>query len=121
MNSPAAATEAFVGLVRAAGVDVAIGSIGGSAADVVDIGPGACSIMVALAVALGTVLAGVLQRFAAHPARAYRRTTGALTVVSFVPDVFAGATATSSKLTLVIAHVIAAAVVIPLVSRSLRD
>ncbi len=114
------ATEAFTAVLRAAGVHLAIGSIGGNSADVVDIGPGACTIMVAICVAAGLVVAAALNRWAQRPQRTWRVTTCGLTVASFIPDVFAGATASSSKISLMAAHVIAAAIVIPLVGRSLR-
>lgn len=117
----AAATEAFTAIVRTAGVHLAIGNIGGTAADVVQIGPGACSIMVAICVALGLGVAAGLNRWATRPTRTFMVSACVLTGLSFVPDVFAGATATSSKLTLMVAHVIAAVIVIPLVARSLRD
>ena len=116
----AVATEVFTAIVRAAGLHLAVGNIGGTSADVVEIGPGACTIMVALCAVAGLALAGVLNRWAKRPAHTYRVSAVALTVASFVPDVFASATATSSKLTLITAHVIAAAIVIPMVSRSLK-
>jgi hypothetical protein len=116
-----AATEAFTGVVRAAGVHLAAGDIGGSAKSVVEIGPGACTIMVVMCVAAGLALAGLLNRYAKTPAHTWRTTAYVLTVLSFVPDIFAGATATSTKLTLMTAHLIAAAIVIPLVSRSLKS
>lgn len=116
----AAATEALTGIVRAAGVHLAVGSIGGSAKDVVEIGPGACTIMVAICMVLGLALAGLLNRYAKAPAHTWVVTTGVLTVLSFVPDVFAGATSTSTKVTLIAAHVVAAAIAIPLVARTLR-
>lgn len=116
----AAATEAWTGIVRATGVHLAAGDIGGSSADVVEIGPGACTIMVAMCMVAGLLLAAGIRRFAARPARTWTVTAYALTVVSFVPDVFAGATATSTKLTLMAAHVIAAVIVVPIVARSLK-
>ena len=115
----AAATEVFAAVLRAAGVHLAAGSIGGGSEDVADIGPGACAIMVALCVADGLVLAAGIRRRAQRPRRTWWLTAVALTVVSFVPDVLAGSTATSSRVGLIAAHVVAAAVVIPVVGRSL--
>jgi hypothetical protein len=115
------AAEAFTAVLRAAGVHLAVGSIGGTAADVVDIGAGACTIMIAICVAAGLVVAAALNRWARRPQRSWRVVACALTAASFVPDVFAGATATSSKVSLMAAHVIAASIVIPLVGRSLRS
>jgi hypothetical protein len=116
----AVATEVYTAVIRAAGVHIAIGNIGGTAKDVVDIGPGACAVTVGMCVAAGLIVATALNRWAKRPAHAFQVTAYALTVLSFVPDVFAGATATSSKITLMGAHVIAAAIVIPLVTRSLK-
>ena len=116
----AAATEVYTAVLRAAGVHLAIGNVGGTAKDVVKIGPGACSIMVAMCVAAGLVLAAGLNKWAKRPAHTFRVAAVVLTVLSFGPDIFAGATATSSKVVLMGAHVIAAAIVIPLVSRQLR-
>jgi uncharacterized membrane protein (DUF4010 family) len=48
------------------------------------------------------------------------RTTVALTLVSFLPDVFADA-ATSTRLVLMLTHVVAAAIVIPALSSRLSD
>jgi hypothetical protein len=116
----AVATEVYTAVIRAAGVHLAIGNIGGTAKDVVKIGPGACTIMVAICVAAGLVLATTLNRWAKRAARTFRVTAVALTALSFAPDILAGATATSSKLVLMGAHVIAAAIVIPVVGRQLR-
>ena len=115
-----AATELYTAVLRSAGVHLAVGNIGGTSADVVKIGPGACTIMVTICVAAGLLVAGLINRYAQRPARTFGVVALGLTVASFVPDVFAGATATSSKISLMGAHVIAAAIVIPLVSRRLR-
>lgn len=68
---------------------------------------------------VGLVIATVLRRFARSPRTAWVRTTVALTVLSFVPDVIADA-ATSTKVLLMLTHVVAAAIVIPAVARRLR-
>ncbi|HEX2039722.1 MAG TPA: DUF6069 family protein [Acidimicrobiales bacterium] len=62
--------------------------------------------------AIGGLLATQLQKRAAQPRRAFLVTTIALTALSFVPDLAADAT-TATKLTLVGAHIVAAAVIIP--------
>jgi hypothetical protein len=64
------------------------------------------------------VLAVVLRRFARRPRRAFVRTTVALTVLSLVPDIIADA-ASSTKVLLMVTHVVAAAIVIPAVARRL--
>lgn len=69
---------------------------------------------------LGSVIAAGIARWAADPARTFVRAAVVLTAVSLVPPVFASHTDLTSKLTLVIGHLIAAAVIIPLISRRLR-
>ena len=67
---------------------------------------------------VGLVIAAVLRRFARRPRTAWLRTTVALTVLSLVPDVLADA-ATSTKVLLMLTHLVAAAIVIPAVARRL--
>ena len=67
---------------------------------------------------LGLVIATALRRFARHPRTAWLRTTVALTVLSFVPDLLADA-AVATKVLLMVTHVVAAAIVIPAVARRL--
>jgi hypothetical protein len=68
---------------------------------------------------LGLLIALVLRRFAGSPRTAWIRTTVALTVLSFVPDVLADA-AVATKVLLMVTHVVAAAIVIPAVARRLQ-
>ena len=67
---------------------------------------------------VGLVLAAVLGRFARRPRRTFVRTTVALTVLSLVPDVIADA-ASTTKVLLMLTHLVAAAIVIPAVARRL--
>ncbi|WP_433074658.1 DUF6069 family protein [Dactylosporangium sp. CA-052675] len=67
---------------------------------------------------VGVVLAAVLARFARRPRRAFVRTTVVLTVLSLVPDVLADA-APGTKALLMLTHLVAAAIVVPLVARRL--
>jgi hypothetical protein len=69
--------------------------------------------------AIGLLIAVGLRRFARHPRTTWIRTTVALTVLSLVPDVLADA-ATSTKVLLMVTHLVAAAIVIPAVARRLR-
>jgi heme A synthase len=64
----------------------------------------------------GTILAMVLARRAANPARAFLRTSLILVAVSLVFPLAASHTATSTRLTLALGHLIAAAIVIPLIT-----
>jgi hypothetical protein len=67
---------------------------------------------------LGLVIAAALRRFARQPRTAWIRATVALTVLSFVPDLLADAAA-ATKVLPMLAHVVAAAIVIPAVARPL--
>jgi hypothetical protein len=67
---------------------------------------------------VGLIIATALRRFARRPRTAWIRTTVVLTVLSLVPDVLADATLTT-KLLLMLTHVVAAAIVIPAVARRL--
>lgn len=67
---------------------------------------------------LGLVIAAALRRFASHPRTAWIRVTVVLTALSFVPDLLAEAAAPTKAL-LMLAHVVAAAIVIPAVARRL--
>jgi Family of unknown function (DUF6069) len=76
------------------------------------------AVMTVIFSVLGLVIATVLRRFARHPRTAWLRTTVALTVLSFVPDLLADA-AVATKVLLMLTHVVAAAIVIPAVARRL--
>lgn len=68
---------------------------------------------------LGMVIALVLRRFAGRARSLWVRTTVTLTVLSLVPDVLADADI-STKVLLMVTHLVAAAIVIPAVARRLR-
>ena len=70
--------------------------------------------------AVGVVMASVMARRSAHARDTFVKTTLALTALSFVPDVLADAQ-TATKLTLVLTHVVAAAIVIPSLASRLAD
>ncbi|PSK63528.1 hypothetical protein B0E53_04535 [Micromonospora sp. MH33] len=113
----ATATELYGLAARAVGVPMQAGNIGASTSGPVTIGMFAMG--TAISVFCGTVLAVLLARYARRPARIYLWTTIALTAVSMAGPYLAGATATSTKLMLALAHIIAAAIVIPAVTRRL--
>ena len=69
---------------------------------------------------VGLVIASVLRRSANRPRTAWVRTTVALTALSLVPDVLLDADV-NTKLTLMVTHLVAAAIVIPAVARRLAD
>jgi len=68
---------------------------------------------------VGTVIAAALLRWSARPAARFLWTALILTVVSLVPPVLSGANA-ATTISLVGLHLVAAAVMIPPLTRSLR-
>jgi Family of unknown function (DUF6069) len=104
------ATAAVAAAGQAIGVSTAIG---GAPIPV----PGFAFLTVIFSV-VGLGIAVALRRFAGRPRTAWFRTTVALTVLSFVPDLLADAAATT-KVLLMLTHVVAAAIVIPAVARRL--
>jgi hypothetical protein len=68
---------------------------------------------------VGLILAAILSRTARHPRSTFIRTTVVLTVLSLVPDVIADA-GVATKALLMLTHLVAAAIVIPAVTRQLR-
>jgi hypothetical protein len=67
---------------------------------------------------VGLVLALVLARTARRPHAAFVRTAIVLTALSLVPDVVADASP-ATKVLLMLAHLVAAVIVIPAIARSL--
>jgi heme/copper-type cytochrome/quinol oxidase subunit 4 len=94
------------------------GDIGASHAD--PITPASFAIGVVLCTVVGTVLALVLAARAADPARAFLRTALVLTVVSLLFPLTATHTDTATRLTLTLGHLIAAALIVPILASSLR-
>ena len=117
----AAATETLTAVVRAAGVHLAVGNPGGSAASVVPLNPGACAITIAICMVFATAIAALINRLSSRPARTYRIVTGGLVLVSLAAPLTAAATSTPTRLTLIAAHLVTAAIVVPLVSRRLAS
>jgi hypothetical protein len=107
----AAATEAVVALAGATGATVAIQGN--------DLKPGGCAVAVLLCMVAAVGVLAAARRWASSPARTWVRATVALTVLSFVPDLTVPDTSTTSRLVLMTAHVVAAAIVIPAVARKL--
>jgi hypothetical protein len=108
----AALTAAVAAGARAAGVDFEV--TGGEAVPVSGI-----AFVTAVFSVVGVVLAAALRQWSDRPVQWWWRTTIALTVVSLVPP-FLAATDTATALTLVLLHLVAAALVVPVVARTLR-
>ena len=116
----AAVTEAWVAVARAAGADLRIGDAFGDPSDTMRLPGGACATMIAMCMVLGTAIAVLVNWKARRPVHTYVVTAAALTFVSLgAPLVSAGASA-GTKFTLVVAHLLAAAVIVPVVARCLR-
>ncbi len=69
--------------------------------------------------AVGVVMAAALLRWSARPAERFVWTAGSLTAISLVPPLLSGAD-TATIAALIGLHLVAAAVMIPTLSRSLR-
>lgn len=104
------ATSAIAAAAHVAGLDVEV------AGAVIPVS--GFAVLTALFSAVGLVLALALARWARHPRPAFVRSTVALTALSLVPDLLADASA-ATKVVLMVAHLAAAAIVIPAVARRL--
>ncbi|CCH31686.1 DUF6069 family protein [Actinosynnema sp. NPDC047251] len=115
----AAAAEVYGLPARLVGVPMAAGGAGAAAAEPITVGMFAMGTLICTF--WGTLPAVALGRWARRdPARTWTWVTVALTAVSMAGPLTAGATAWSTKVMLLGSHIVAAAVVIPLVARRLR-
>jgi hypothetical protein len=110
---------AYGTLARALDVPMRAGEMGASHAQAIT--PASFAAGVVFCTAAGTILAMVLARRATHPARAFLRTSLILVAVSLAFPLAASHTATSTRLTLALGHLIAAAIVIPIISGRLTQ
>jgi hypothetical protein len=106
-------TTLAAALARAAGADFEIPD-GGEA-----IPPAGFAVVTGFFSIVGVVIALALQRWSADPARRFLWVAGSLTAISLVPPFISGAD-TATVAALVALHLIAAAVMIPALMRSLR-
>ena len=109
----AAATVAVAAVAHASGVSLETAP--GEAIPVLGFGQ-----LTLMCTALGVLIARTLGRRARQPRSTFVRTTIVLTALSIVPDVILSA-ATSTKVTLVVTHLVAAAIVIPALARRLPE
>lgn len=107
----AATTTAVAAVTHAAGVSLAI-----EGEKIPLMGFAQLTLMFSL---IGIVLAAALRKWAGRPRMAFVRTTVALTVLSLVPDLLVSAAA-ETRVTLMVTHLAAAAIVIPVVAKRLR-
>lgn len=107
-----AATAAYAAIAHGAGVSFDVGG-----EPIPALGFAQITVVAAL---IGTAIAAVLSRRARTPRRTFLRTTVALTVLSFLPDVFADAP-NGTRLALAASHVIAFAIVVPVLAARCAD
>jgi Family of unknown function (DUF6069) len=105
---------AYGALARALSVPMRAGEPGASHAQAIT--PVSFASGVVFCTIVGTILAMILAARAAHPARTFLRTALVLVAASLVFPLAASHTAEATRLTLALAHLIAAAVVIPLIT-----
>jgi len=106
------ATTTTAGVAHAAGVSLAVG---GAAIPLLGFAQ-----VTFVAAMVGTLLAAVFARRASRPQRTFVVTTIALTLLSLLPDAIADAHV-STRLTLALTHVVAAAIVIPALASRLSE
>lgn len=109
-----AATTLTAALARAAGVDFEVPS---GAAEPIPL-PG-FAVMTGFFSIIGIAIAAALLRWSAHPSRRFVQTAVTLTAVSLVAPLLSGAQA-ATVAALAVLHLVAAAVMIPTLARSLR-
>ena len=107
----AAATAAVATVAHAAGVPLTL--------DGEPIPPSGFAVMTLVCVAVGFGIAVAMRRWARRPQRAFVRSSLALTAVSFLPDLLVPAASADTRITLMATHVVAAAIVIPVIAARL--
>lgn len=105
---------AYGALAQALSVPMRAGDPGASHAQAIT--PANFAVGVVFATVAGTILAMILAARAADPARAFLRTALVLVAVSLVFPLAASHTPAATRLTLALGHLIAAAIVIPLIT-----
>ncbi len=113
------ATEAWVGIMRAAGVELRVGDPFGDASSAMALPTGACATSIAMCMVLGVAFAALINWKARRPAFTYVAVAAVLTFVSLGAPLVAAGTSAGTKFTLIVAHLIAAAVIVPVVARCL--
>lgn len=109
----AAATAGIAAVADALDVSLAV-EAGGEAIPIL----GFANLTFACAL-IGTALAAVLARRARRPQQTFTRATIALTALSVVPDLTTVHTGAATVVTLVLTHLVAAAIVVPALRRRL--
>ena len=114
----AAIAEAFTIAARGLGVSMRAADPGAAAAKAIPVG--GIGMAVLMNAAVGLLVAAALARWAKSPAKTFAVVATTYATLSLLGPAFAGHTHLATKLVLVVAHVIAAVVIIPPVTAVLR-
>lgn len=106
-----ATTSAFAAIAGAAGVPFEIDG------EVIPVS--GFAMMTLLGAVLGGIILAILNRFAAQPGRGFVQIAVALTALTCIPSLLSPPD-TASKIALVASHVLAAAIIVPILARSAR-
>lgn len=112
-----------VAAVVAAGAATAVAAIAQQAGASLEIDGEAIPLMgffqmVLICSAIGLAAAVGIRRWSAAPRQTFVRTAVALTALSFIPDLLVSA-GTSTRITLMVTHIVAAVIVVPVVAKRL--
>jgi hypothetical protein len=107
----AAATAVVAAVAHAAGVPLTL--------DGEPIPPSGFAVMTLVCTVVGFGIATAMRRWARRPQRTFVRTAVALTALSFLPDLLVPAASADTRITLMATHVVAAAIVVPVIAARL--
>jgi hypothetical protein len=113
-----AVIEIYGAIGRATGVPMVAGSPGAHAAGRITVATFFMAVFVCTF--WGTVLAVLFARLARRPVRTFVRTTLVLTAISLASPLDGAHTTTATKLFLACGHLIAAAIILPILARQLQ-
>ena len=108
----AAVTAAVAAVAHAADVPLTL--------DGEPIPPSGFAVMTLVCTVIGYGVAVALRRWARRPQRTFVRTAIALTALSFLPDLLVPEASAPTRITLMATHVVAAAIVIPVIAARLN-
>ena len=111
--SASAATSVVAAVAHAAGVSL---NINGEPIPV-----SGFATLTLLFTTVGFGLAVAVRRWAGNPRRTFIRTTVALTALSFLPDLLVSGAAAETRVTLMVTHLVAAAMFIPAIASRLPE
>lgn len=109
-----AVTAVAAALAKVAGADFELGADGEA------VPVSGAAVMTGIFSIVGVAIAAALRRWSTRPATFFVRVTVTLTALSLIPTFFSGGD-TATVAALVVLHLVAAAVVIPALTRALRD